>query len=112
MRQAGVLAAGGLYALEHHVERLADDHANARLLAEGLASTGRLRTDPALVETNIVIAELRREADTPAAVVRDLAGVGVLTAPLGRRALRFVTSLEVDAAGVRAALSAAGPVLR
>jgi threonine aldolase len=112
MRQAGVIAAAGLLALQHGVARLADDHANARLLAEGLEATGRLTADPSRVETNIVIAELARDGDDAGALARELAAVGVLTAPLDWRRLRFVTSSEVDEAGVRAALSAAGPVLR
>jgi threonine aldolase len=112
MRQAGVIAAAGLLALQHGVARLADDHANARLLAEGLEATGRLTADPSRVETNIVIAELARDGDDAGALARELAAVGVLTAALDWRRLRFVTSSEVDEAGVRAALSAAGPVLR
>ena len=57
MRQAGIIAAGALHALRHHVERLADDHANARRLAEGLPADRRLRFDPEAIETNIVIAK-------------------------------------------------------
>ena len=64
------------------------------------------------MQTNIVLADVAREGDDAAAVARELAAVGVMTAPLGPRRLRFVTSLEVDAGRVRAALSAAGPVLR
>ena len=92
MRQAGVLAAAALHALDHHVERLATDHANARRLAEGLAAIGGVRIDPALVETNIVICE-----------VGDAYGVcgrlwdrDVQVAPLGARRLRAVTHLDVD----------------
>ena len=55
MRQAGIVAAAGLYALDHHVERLADDHANARALAEGLAEIAGVELDPEQVETNIVV---------------------------------------------------------
>ena len=55
MRQSGIIAAAGLYALDHHVERLADDHARARRLAEGLAALPGVELDPATVETNIVI---------------------------------------------------------
>ena len=58
MRQAGIVAAAGLYALDHHVERLAEDHANARRLAEGLAALDGVALDPATVETNIVIFEV------------------------------------------------------
>jgi threonine aldolase len=112
MRQAGIIAAAGLYALEHHVERLADDHANARLLADGLAATARLAVDPALVQTNVVLATLTRGADTAAGVCAELAAVGVLAAPYDDRTIRFVTCLEVDRAAVEGALSVAGPVLR
>ena len=58
MRQAGIVAAAGLYALDHHVERLAEDHANARVLADGLAAIPGLRLDADRVETNIVIFEV------------------------------------------------------
>src|SRR5439155_13351266 len=61
MRQAGIIAAGGVYALRHHVKRLADDHANARRLAEGLAALPGVRLDPSTVETNIVFFELTGE---------------------------------------------------
>jgi threonine aldolase len=112
MRQAGIVAAAGLYALERNVERLADDHANARRLAEGLAETGRLAVDPARVRTNMVLACVTRESDTAAAVCRDLDAVGVRAAPYDGRTVRFATSLEVDGAGVEAALEAANRVLR
>ncbi|HEX7844104.1 MAG TPA: GntG family PLP-dependent aldolase, partial [Kofleriaceae bacterium] len=68
MRQAGILAAAGLYALDHHRARLADDHANARALAERLAGARNVRIDPARVQTNIVMIELGR--GTPAAVIQ------------------------------------------
>src|SRR5207248_9017157 len=58
MRQAGIVAAAGLYALDHHIERLAEDHANARVLAEGLAAIDGVEIDPGRVETNIVIFEV------------------------------------------------------
>jgi threonine aldolase len=111
MRQAGVVAAGGIYALDHHVERLADDHANARRLAEGLAAGSRLRIDVDGVATNIVLASCARDGDTAADVCDELEQVGVLAAPYDRTTIRFVTSLEVDAAGVEAALQAAGRVV-
>ena len=59
MRQAGIIAAACLYALDHHVERLAEDHANARHLAEGLAEIPGIELDPATVETNIVWFDVR-----------------------------------------------------
>ena len=103
MRQAGVIAAAGLYALDHHVERLADDHANARRLAEGLAAIDGVTIDPAVVETNIVVFEV---VDAPAFCAA-LEADGVLMGPLGRYAVRAVTHLDVDAAGIERALAAA-----
>jgi threonine aldolase len=111
MRQAGVVAAGGIYALDHHVERLADDHANARRLAEGLGAGTRLAVDADRVATNIVLASCARDGDTAAGVCDELEQVGVLAAPYDRRTIRFVTSLEVDAEGVEAALQASARVV-
>ena len=75
MRQAGIVAAGGLYALDHHVERLAEDHANARLLAEGLAELPGVRAIPPR-ETNIVIAAVH----DPAGLIAAMADAGVRSA--------------------------------
>jgi threonine aldolase len=88
MRQVGVLAAAGTYALDHHVERLADDHAHARLLGEALG------LDPATVDTNIVVVE-RPDA---AAFVARVAEEGVRIAAVGPRAVRLVTHLDVTKA--------------
>jgi len=94
MRQVGVLAAAGLHALDHHVERLADDHEHARLLAEALG------LDPASVDSNIVVVE---RADA-AAFVAAAAEEGVRVAPVGPRTVRLVTHLDIDrAAAERAA---------
>lgn len=93
MRQAGILAAAALYALDHHVAPLAEDHENARLLADNLASTGWARI-PALPETNIVF------ADTPgrdaAALAAQLAERGVLSSAMGAERIRFVTHRDVS----------------
>jgi threonine aldolase len=99
MRQAGIIAAGGLYALEHNVERLADDHANAQLIADRLRSAGAMVRSP-LVPTNIVIIETARLA---AEVVATLAGDGVLVSDVGEHVIRCVTHLGVTAAGARRA---------
>ena len=99
MRQAGVLAAAALYALDHHVERLADDHALARRLAEGLAGLPELMVEPP--QTNIVFVDLHGER--AAGAVARLRARGVLaTGSLYGQAqrLRFVTHLDVDAAGI------------
>ena len=102
LRQAGVVAAAGLYALDHNVDRLADDHANARLLAEGLAELPAVTIDPATVETNIVIFE----TDDAPARAAELQEAGVDIGALGPRSIRAVTHLDVDGAGVERALEA------
>ena len=109
MRQAGIIAAGGVWALRHHVKRLAEDHANARRLAEGLAELPRVVLDPSTVETNIVIFEVRGLLDAPAAVAALLAR-GVRMGALGAQAIRAVTHLDVDADQIERALTAARSV--
>jgi threonine aldolase len=103
MRQAGIIAAACLYALDHHVERLADDHANARYLAEGLAGIPGIELDPATVETNIVWFDVRARlgADELAATLKER---GVLIGAFGPTRMRAVTHLDVDRAGIDAAL--------
>ena len=85
MRQVGILAAAGLHALDHHVDRLADDHAHARLLAEACG------VDPATVDTNIVAVP---HPDPPAFVATAREG-GVLVGAVGPSAVRMVTHLDV-----------------
>lgn len=101
MRQAGILAAAGLYALEHHIHRLAEDHENAKLLAQGLAEIpGLFVWEP---ETNIVMVEIRR-GPTAAELAARLKRKGVLVAPAGagteQRKLRLVTHLGVPRADI------------
>jgi threonine aldolase len=102
MRQAGIIAAGALYALDHHVERLADDHELARVLARGLDGVPGLSVDVAGVETNIVVFEV---ADAPA-LVAALREQGVRMGALGPTTVRAVTHLDVDRAGVDQAVAA------
>jgi threonine aldolase len=109
-RQAGVLAAAGLYALEHNVERLADDHRRARELAEGLAGCDRVTVDPSSVESNMVVAHLRRDEPIDA-VIADLAAENVLVGPLDAHALRFVTHLDIDDDGLARAIAGGRAVL-
>ncbi|MGQ0632141.1 MAG: threonine aldolase family protein [Sporichthyaceae bacterium] len=92
MRQVGILAAAGLYALEHHVERLAEDHARASALASALASAG---AGVAPVETNIVIFELPPSAPGVEEFVAKARAEGVLVGGFGRR-VRLITHLDVD----------------
>jgi threonine aldolase len=102
MRQSGLLAAAALYALDHHVERLADDHAMARRLADGLAGIDGLQVQTP--QTNIVFADLTGAArERSAALLQHLAAHGVLATGLYR--LRFVTHLDVDAAGIDRAVA-------
>jgi threonine aldolase len=106
MRQAGVIAAAGLYALDHHVERLADDHENARVLAEGLDGLPGIEVQPP--ETNILVA---RVANAPALVGR-LWDAGVEVSPLALDRIRCVTHLDVDRAGIERAIAAFHEALR
>ena len=94
LRQAGIVAAGALYALDHHVERLADDHANARRLAAGLAEIEGVAVDP--VETNMVFFAVDDAPGLCAALERE----GVRMGAVGQTRVRAVTHLDVDAAGI------------
>ncbi|MBE7557492.1 aminotransferase class I/II-fold pyridoxal phosphate-dependent enzyme [bacterium] len=96
MRQAGILAAAALYALQHHVERLIEDHAHAQRLAEGLAELPGVSLRPHDVETNIVMIDLTDKAPPTNEVVERLAGEGVLLFAFGPRRLRAVTHLDVS----------------
>lgn len=110
MRQAGIIAAGALYALEHHRARLADDHANARGLAEGLSGITGLRLDAAAVATNMVYFDV---IPFPAAVLSDrLRAEGILVNPTAPYTLRAVTSLAADADDIRHALDIIRAVMR
>jgi len=111
MRQAGIIAAGGVYALRHHVKRLAEDHANARRLAEGLATLPGVRLDAASVETNLVFFELTGSVDAPTLVDRLLAR-GVRMGAMGPRTVRAVTHLDVSAEQIERTLDAARAVLK
>lgn len=102
MRQVGILAAACLYALDHHVERLAEDHARAKRLAAGFRSAPGVEV--AEPETNIVIAELRDPALDPAALLAALEQQGVRMVPFGHRRLRAIVHLDVDEAGVSRAI--------
>ncbi|MFQ5895780.1 MAG: threonine aldolase family protein [Nitrospinota bacterium] len=103
MRQAGLLAAAGLYALEHNVERLAEDHANARRLAERLAPVPGLRLVYDTTLTNIVFLDVSRTASSAEELAARLAARGVLFSVYGRTWLRAVTHLDVSAEDVERA---------
>ncbi|MQA00569.1 MAG: aminotransferase class V-fold PLP-dependent enzyme [Dehalococcoidia bacterium] len=109
MRQAGVIAAAALYALEHHVDRLPDDHANARRLAEGLATLPHVRIDAGAVDTNIVFFEL--DGVDGRAFRERLAAASVLCSGTGPQRVRMVTHLDVSAEQIEVAIGAARDVL-
>jgi threonine aldolase len=96
MRQVGLLAAAGLHALEHHYTRLAEDHDNARHLAQWLTRSPRIRIDPARVQTNILIIELVDGAPSADALVAAARERGVLMFAFGPRCIRLVTHLDVS----------------
>jgi threonine aldolase len=95
MRQSGIIAAAGLYALDHNIALLSEDHANARLLAEGLAGVRGVDLDLATVQTNIVIFRTAEGAPDAATVVARAKGKGVLVGAFATRTLRAVTHLDV-----------------
>ena len=103
MRQAGIIAAGGLYALRHHVAGLADDHRRAQVLAASLAGLPGVDLDPASVETNICIFD--PVGRTPEAVCEAVAA-DVLVLPFGPTSVRAVTHRDVDDAGIERAIGA------
>ena len=110
MRQSGVLAAAGLYALEHYLPRIAEGHVHARALAERLADCPAVRVETP--ETNIVMSDLVRDTDTADTVIPRLAAAGLRVVPFGPKRLRAVThrdvtrpDIELAAGIVRAALA-------
>ncbi len=107
MRQVGMLAAAASYALDHHIERLAEDHANARLLAEGLAKIGGFKVDPESVDTNIVVFDVSTHHHSVKDIVQSLKDAGVLMIPFGRSCVRAVTHLDVKRADIERAIATA-----
>ena len=105
MRQAGILGAAGLYALDHHLDRLADDHANARTIAETLAQSGRVILDLATVQTNIIVFGLAPAAPDAPTIVAQARDRGVLVFAFTPRTIRAVTHLDVSRAQCERAAS-------
>jgi len=95
MRQIGILGAAGLYALDHHLDRLAEDHANAQLIASTLRASSRVRLVADPVQTNIVIFSVAEDGPDAAAVVASARARGVFVVAFGRRTVRAVTHLDV-----------------
>jgi len=96
MRQAGLLAAAGLYGLDHNIDRLADDHANARVIADRLSQSKKIVLDRATVQTNILVFGLTADAADAPTVVSRAKERGVLIFAFGPRTIRAVTHLDVS----------------
>ncbi|GBD35247.1 L-allo-threonine aldolase [bacterium HR36] len=103
MRQAGVLAAAALYALEHHFHRLAEDHHHAQMLAQAVRNSPHLLLHPSVIETNILYADVEPGWSTAPDFARALAQHGVLVLPVSPQRFRMVTHLDVSHAQVEQA---------
>jgi threonine aldolase len=112
MRQAGIIAAGGVYALRHHVERLAEDHANAKILAAGLAEIPGIALNPRDVETNIVIFDIAKTGLKPSELLDRLLAQGLRMSPVFPTRLRAVTHLDVSRSQVEEAVEIVRRVLK
>ncbi len=106
MRQAGVLAAAGIVALETMVDRLAEDHAHARYFAECLADLPGVRLDPTLVKTNIVFFDLDPVSATASELSERIGREGVLIQVVNAKRMRAVTHYGIERADIEAALAA------
>jgi len=111
MRQAGILAAAGLYALDHHITRMQEDHDNAKHFALQLQQIPAVYVDPDLVETNIVLFEVVGSDRSTGEIVQALKDVGVLLNAVGDHRFRAVTHLDVSSADIEQATHRIGKVL-
>jgi threonine aldolase len=112
MRQAGIIASAGIYALDHHVERLKEDHKNAKRLALGLKEIKGVSIHPEHVETNIVIFDIAETGMTAARMGDEMKKMGVLIHPFGKTVIRLVTHLDVSKDDIETALKAFKKVFR
>jgi threonine aldolase len=111
MRQAGIIAAAGVYALRHHVSRLAEDHENAKFLARGLAEIRGVTLNPSEVETNIVILDISKSGQTSQQISDQFLAQGLRMSIVGPARLRAVTHLDVSRKCVEEALWIVNKVL-
>lgn len=111
MRQAGIIAAAGIYALDHHIERLREDHQNAKQLAMGLKKIKGISINPDHVETNIVIFEITEAGIIASQLAEAMKKEGVLIHPIGKTQVRLVTHLDVSTEDIGMALKAFERVL-
>lgn len=110
MRQVGILAAGALHALEHNLQRLTQDHENARLLAQGLLEIPGINLDLESVQTNIVLFDVKDTGRSVAEILEQLKRKGVLLVPFGHTTLRAVTHLHVTRQGIEKTLAVCNEV--
>jgi len=111
MRQVGIIAAAGIYALDHHLERLKEDHQNAKRLALGLEELKGVSIDPEHVETNIIIFSIADPGMTALRMAEAMKRNGVLIHPIGKKQIRLVTHLDVSSEDIETALKAFKKVL-
>jgi threonine aldolase len=111
MRQAGVLAAAGIVALNEMVDRLADDHANAKKLAMGLAEISGISINPDHIQTNIIFFEVTREDMTPEQIVQRIDAEGIRMLPVGAQKVRAVTHYHITSADIDQALGVIAKVM-
>ena len=112
MRQAGIIAAGALYALEHNIDRLAEDHTHAKRLAGALSEMPGLSIDPNAVETNILYFDVDRAVGTAKGFCDALRQEGVWMLPVAPQRVRAVTHLDISAADIERAIAAIRRVLK
>ncbi len=104
MRQVGILAAAGIYALDHHIGRLKEDHEKAKFFAREIETLKAFSLDPGGVETNIVIADIAKEGMVQEKVLRELQDRGVLLTPERHNSIRAVTHMDVSIEDIRVAV--------
>jgi threonine aldolase len=111
MRQAGIIAAAGIYALDHHFERLKEDHQNAKRLAVGLKEFKGISIDPRHVETNIVIFDAAGTGLTSFRLAEAMKKEGILIHAISKTQIRLVTHLDVNAENIEKTLKVFGEIL-
>jgi len=105
MRQAGIIAAAGIYAIDHHIERLKEDHKNAKRLALGLNEIRGVSIHPENVETNIILFDISQTGMTASLLTEEMKKNGVLIHPIGKTQVRLVTHLDVTEEDIETALN-------
>jgi threonine aldolase len=111
MRQVGIVAAAGIYALDHHMERLQEDHRNAKRLALGLKELKGVSINPEHVETNIVIFSIAETGMSGPEIAAAMRKNGVLIHPISKTQIRLVTHLDVSSQDIEVALGVFEKVL-